>query len=481
MAVPALRQELSAIQLFTLGFGCIIGVGWIILVGEWLANAGSLGTVIAFVIGGCGMALIGLCYCEAATRFPVAGGEVAYCYGYFGLRSAFVAGWIVVLTLAVGTAFEAISVGWILALIFPDISGPVLYFAWGEPVHAGRLLAGLVGMGLIAAINWLGIRETARLQDLITYGLIGLTLACVLVAFWAGDWANLQPLLAEPPRSAVTGTLSVLAMIPLFYLGFNVIPQAIEEKGESVGSWQVTAAIVLAILAAMVFYVLVVLMTAVAIPRDQLLGRELPAYAAISAVLGSAAAGKAVLVAGLLGLASSWNAIFFAGTRVLLVLARIGTIPEAFAQIHPVRGTPGVAIVLVAIVGSLGSLLGPAALGPMVNGLGTAMTLVFAMIAYGILATPAAGTSAARLLGPRLVKIVPTVAGLIAVGLGIVGLTQAYLGRKMFPPLEWLLLILWAALGLFFWLIVTARRRAMSDEARRRILFPQRSDPIGTS
>lgn len=452
MVVPALRQEFSAVQLFTLGFGCIIGVGWIILVGEWLANAGSVGTVIAFVIGGCGMTLIGLCYGEAATRFPVAGGEVAYCYGYFGLRSAFVAGWIVVLTLAVGTAFEAISVGWILALIFPDLSGPVLYFAWGEPVYAGRLLAGLVGMVLVAAINWLGIRETARLQDLITYGLIGLTLACVLVAFWAGDWANLQPLLAEPPRSAVTGTLSVLAMIPLFYLGFNVVPQAIEEKGERVGSRQVTAAIVLAILAAMVFYVLVVLMTAVAMPRDQLLG-----------------------------LVSSWNAIFFAGTRVLLVLARIGTIPEAFAQIHPARGTPGNAIGLVTIVGSLGSLLGPAALGPMVNGLGTAMTLVFAMIAYGILTAPADETSAARLLGPRLVKIVPALAGLIAVGLGIVGLTQAYIGRRMFPPLEWLLLVLWAVLGLVFWLIVTARRRAMSDEARRRILFPQRVDPVGTS
>lgn len=43
-----MKQGLSAPQLFMMGFGAIVGVGWIVVVGEWVAQAGAPGgSVIA--------------------------------------------------------------------------------------------------------------------------------------------------------------------------------------------------------------------------------------------------------------------------------------------------------------------------------------------------------------------------------------------------------------------------------------------------
>jgi hypothetical protein len=38
-------------QLFTLGFGVVVGVGWMLMVSEWLTRAGTLGAILAFAAG----------------------------------------------------------------------------------------------------------------------------------------------------------------------------------------------------------------------------------------------------------------------------------------------------------------------------------------------------------------------------------------------------------------------------------------------
>ncbi len=39
-STPALKQQLGPFQFFAIAFGAIIGVGWMIEVGDWLQNAG---------------------------------------------------------------------------------------------------------------------------------------------------------------------------------------------------------------------------------------------------------------------------------------------------------------------------------------------------------------------------------------------------------------------------------------------------------
>ena len=79
-SAPRLSTEISSIDYLSIGFGSMVGVGWIIVLGDWLAQAGPVGAILAFVCGGLVTMLVGVCYAELATLLPVSGGEVAYAY-----------------------------------------------------------------------------------------------------------------------------------------------------------------------------------------------------------------------------------------------------------------------------------------------------------------------------------------------------------------------------------------------------------------
>src|SRR2546428_11878585 len=49
---PALHGGLSTIEYFTFGFGTMIGVGWVVLMDDWLARGGPGGGILGFLIGG---------------------------------------------------------------------------------------------------------------------------------------------------------------------------------------------------------------------------------------------------------------------------------------------------------------------------------------------------------------------------------------------------------------------------------------------
>ena len=70
----------------------MIGFGWIVLTGGFLADAGTLGAALAFVIGAdSSWLLVGLTYAELVSAMPEAGGEHNYALRALGSRaSAFV-------------------------------------------------------------------------------------------------------------------------------------------------------------------------------------------------------------------------------------------------------------------------------------------------------------------------------------------------------------------------------------------------------
>src|SRR5438046_680201 len=47
-----LHGSLSTVEYFTFGFGTMIGVGWLVLMDDWLMRGGPLGGILGFLIGG---------------------------------------------------------------------------------------------------------------------------------------------------------------------------------------------------------------------------------------------------------------------------------------------------------------------------------------------------------------------------------------------------------------------------------------------
>ena len=47
-----LQKSLGMKDVLALAFGTMIGWGWIMLAGSWVGNGGSVGAMLAFVLGG---------------------------------------------------------------------------------------------------------------------------------------------------------------------------------------------------------------------------------------------------------------------------------------------------------------------------------------------------------------------------------------------------------------------------------------------
>src|SRR3989442_7977257 len=75
---PALHGGLSTIEYFTFGFGTMIGVGWVVLMDDWLARGGPGGGILGFLIGGLLLFSIAQTYWRLVQRIYDARAGVGY-------------------------------------------------------------------------------------------------------------------------------------------------------------------------------------------------------------------------------------------------------------------------------------------------------------------------------------------------------------------------------------------------------------------
>src|SRR6185369_4021705 len=311
---PQLSKDIGASQFFSLAFGSIIGVGWVVALSAWLSQAGPLGSVIGFVGGGLLIMLIGLCYVEISTMFPVSGGEVVFTYEIYGTGTSFAVGWLFALAYIAIAAFEAISIGWIAGTLFPGIQGRTLYTSGGSEVQIGTLLLGLGGMALLIFFSYRGTKFAAAFQDLLTYAKIGLAIIFISVGIGWGSTSNLQPLFQRTGSgSIVNGIFAVFLTAPFWYGGFNIIPQVMGEKAPNTSLKTVGRTLLFSIAVSGAFYCLIILTCSMSLPREQLEALKLPVAEVFTAAYNFPILAKVVLVTALLGNFTAWNGVIVSG------------------------------------------------------------------------------------------------------------------------------------------------------------------------
>jgi amino acid transporter len=445
-----LSRSISIRNLFSLAFGAIVGTGWIVVAGDWLARAGSIGAIAAFVVGGALTILVGLCYAEIATAIPATGGEVAYARLGFGQSTAFAVGWFLTLLYIAVVAFEAISIGWLTTALFPAASGPVLFRSLGADQHLGDLVLGLGGMAIVTWLNYVGTRSAAAAQDWLVALKLIFTAAFVGAAFAFGSTVNLEPEFNGAGVSdALGGFFAVLAMTPFWFAGFGSIAQAMGEKERGRLSL-VVPLVIIVIAASTIFYALVIAAAAVVVPRSMLLNQNLP-VADVMGIAGASGWRVAVILAGIAGLAATWNVMFFMATRVLFALGREGDLPTWFGKAHPRYGTPSNAILFVGFVASGLTLLGRSFINPAIATGGVVVAGVFLLVAILVLRLRRTRPDLERPYRTPGGRTIPLAAAAYAVCMLGLALRQSYLDASGGIPVELVLLGGWALVGALFW------------------------------
>ena len=120
MSENTLKRVLSRFDAAVLGFGAMIGWGWVILAGAWVSDAGVGGAALAFVIGSTAIIVIGLTYAELASALPFAGGEHAYTERAFGSTVSFICTWSIIFGYVAVVAFEAIALPVAVVYLIPE-------------------------------------------------------------------------------------------------------------------------------------------------------------------------------------------------------------------------------------------------------------------------------------------------------------------------------------------------------------------------
>src|SRR5215470_11063920 len=198
MPSQRLHGGLSTVEYFTFGFGTMIGVGWLVLMDNWLARGGPAGGMLGFALGGMLLLPIAHTYGRLVRTIQDAGAEIAYTERVFPDSVSFAAGWIMVLSYAIVCPWEAVATGNLLARVIPALNAHELYAIGGTPIFAPRVAVGVGLTAVVAIVNYRGIKPSGIFQNVMTFGLLFTFAIFTLLGFVRGSSANMMPLFPRP-------------------------------------------------------------------------------------------------------------------------------------------------------------------------------------------------------------------------------------------------------------------------------------------
>ncbi len=350
-----LARKLSFANYFALGFGTMIGTGWVVLMDDWLGRGGPLGAMLGFAIGGILLLPVGYIYGQWVRRLPDASGEAAYTAEVFPPFISYITGWIMLLAYLIVCPWEAVAVGKLAAYIFPQLDTVELYHVAGQPVFLPRLLLGIVLTVLLGYLNYRGIRASATFQSWATSAVLLVFLALLLTSLGTGSSTHLRPLFSHAPLASILLTMQI---VPYFVTGFESIPKAAEEANPDFPPKDFFKAIAMALLVGAGFYVCAVAAVSYIAPWQGLLGHRFATAIAFEHATHSAWLVRLIFAVSLVALFQVFNGNFVASTRLLFAFGRRGTLHPSFATVHRQYLTPTVAILGVSIATLIGLLLG---------------------------------------------------------------------------------------------------------------------------
>ena len=248
----------------------------------------------------------------------------------------------------------------------------------GYQVHATEAALGAFAALAITILNILGIRLAARVQAVVV---ILLLLAGAVLAF--GGLINMEKIPDDTPMwIGFGGVFSVIIMVPFLFVGFDVIPQSAEEIGGAMKD--IGKALVYSIAAAVLFYLIIVFAVGLApLDPDSV---DIATADAAGAWWDTPSASAFIIIAGIGGILTSWNAFLIGGSRALFAMARSGQLPGALSAVHPRFGTPYIAIAVIGALSIFAPLLGRSALVWVVNAGAFGIVIAYLFVAASFIA-----------------------------------------------------------------------------------------------
>ena len=342
--------------------------------------------------------------------------------------------------------FESVALPTAIEYLAPQIRFLPLWAVQGATVDLGFVLVGMVGAIIMTWINIRGIHTAAVVQTAVTALIV---ISGVLLITGAATFGNLDA--AEPLPNGIPGAMAVLIMVPAMLVGFDVIPQSAEEI--DLPPRRIGTLLVVSVILAVSWYILVSLAVAAALHGQALEDAPMATADAATALWRTPWAGTLLVVGGIGGIVTSWNAFIIGGSRVMFALAESGLLPAAFTRLHPRYKTPYVGVLAIGVLSCISPLFGRTILVWLIDVGSFAVVITYIFVPMAFLALR---RKEPRLARPFLVPLGEPIGWLaVVLGAGLLMLYLPFSPSALIWPQEWLLVLSWVLLGV----VVYWRRR----------------------
>ncbi|CAG9163318.1 amino acid permease [Cupriavidus pinatubonensis] len=439
-----LKKVLGPMDLVMMGIGAIIGTGIFVLTGTGALTAGPALTV-SFVIAAMACGFAALCYAEFASAIPVSGSIYTYSYATLGEIIAWMIGWD--LLLEYGLATSAVSVGWSgyfqsLVAGFGVTLPPALTAAPGA-VPGVETMVNLPAVLIMLAITWIvsyGVKESARLNNVMVAIKIGVVLLFIAVGVWHVKPANWEPF----APFGMTGVFNAAALVFFAFIGFDAVTSAAEEVRNP--SKDLPIGIIGSLAVCTVLYVVVAAIMTGIVPFAKFAGVDHPVSLALQYAGKNWVAGFVDLGA-ILGMTTVILVMTYGQTRIIFAMSRDGLLPERLSSVHPVHATPYFATWTVGIV--FAAIAGFVPLNVLAELINIGTLAAFTLISIAVLVLRRTRPDLPRAFRCPGVPVVPLLSA------GFCLFLMAHL-----QALTWIAFLVWLVIGLAIYFLY-ARRNAV--------------------
>jgi amino acid transporter len=431
--MTTLARKLLLIDYFALGFGTMVGTGWLVVMDDILQRGGPLGAILGFTGGALMLLPIGYVYGKLVKLIPDAAGEVAYTARVLPSGVSFVTGWMMFLGYFLTCPFEALAAGRITGYLFPSLNTVELYRIGNHPVYLPHLVLGLVIALFFTWLNYRGIHTSTRFLKFTTFTFLALVIGFALAGAKHGAPVNLHPVFSHSPLISI---LLVWQVVPWLMSGFESVGKSAEEASPTFRGGNFSVAIIMTIFAGLAFFWLVISAVSYVAPWQSLESHlQFPTAVAFEKAFHAHWIVDFILGTALVALLQAFNANMVAASRLLFAMGRRNLLVPAMGTVHTVNRTPVLAIIGVGAATVLAIFFGEAGLVPIleVGAVACAVGWMSACVSY-------------YLMKPRPIDRIAAAFGILV--------TSAMILVKVFPIVpghftiyEWIALAIWATLG----------------------------------
>jgi APA family basic amino acid/polyamine antiporter len=325
-----LVRSIGRWSLAALAVNSVIGSGIFGLPSTVAALLGKR-SIMAVVIAGAAMGVIMACFAEVASQFSQAGGPYLYARTAFGRLTGIVVGWMLYLAQTAAPAANANLFVIYLAEFWPAAKDP-----WPRAIVLTLLV------GVLAIVNLIGARQGTVLSNITTVAKL-LPLLMVVSAGAAVTIVHHTPWGSSAPPSA--NWLKAMVLLVFAYGGFET---ALAPMGEAKNPKRDAAfAMFVTLIACTAIYALVQWVVIGVLGPGSTTDRPLAEVARLT--MGNRGAAL-VAVGALISVYGYLSAKLLGMPRVTFALAKNGDLPQVFASVGSVSGTPWFSILFYALI-----------------------------------------------------------------------------------------------------------------------------------